>query len=285
MNIELLAKSASRLFTLPEICLKIQDLIYDPSSSAEDIAKLIAIDPSLSARLLKIANSSFYNFPSQIDSLGRAINLIGTEDLFNLALATSTPSTFSKLNNNKDIDMGTYWRHSVMSGLIGRGLAQEINLRHSESLFLAGLFHNLGQLVVLEQMPESFIKIEELKNACLAPWEIEKDVLGYTYGEVSTELLRCWKMPSNIIELVKTQHDPSQSSDPRTASLHHIASRTASQIAYNKLTDFDFNLTIQPNAWVVSRLNEDNLLSAINSSEISCQAMLSAITGKQMLAA
>ncbi len=92
-------------------------------------------------------------------------------------------------------------------------------------------------------------------------------------------------MPPNIIELVKTQHEPSQSSDPRTASLLHIASRTASQIAYNKLIDFDFNLTIQPNAWAVTRLNQDNLASAIDASEISCQAMLSAITGKQMQAA
>ena len=282
MNIKLLAKSASKLFTLPEIVVKIQDLIYDPSSSASDIAKLIAIDPSLSARLLKIANSSFYSFPSQIDSLSRAVNLIGTEDLYNLALATSTPGAFSSLDNNEHLDIASYWRHSVMSGLIGRALAQHCSIRHSESLFLAGLFHNLGQLVVLEQLPEQFIKIEEMKDDVTLPWEIEKDVLGYTYAEVGTELLRCWKMPENILDLVKVQHEPLLSTDPKIASLVHIASRTASQLEFNQHHGFDFNLTIQPAAWLTTNLDQESIHTAIGVADVNCQAMLTAMTGKQM---
>jgi len=285
VDLKILAKSASKLFTLPEICIKLQDLIYDPSSSAADIAKLIAIDPSLSARLLKIANSPFYNFPSQIDELGRAINLIGTEDLYNLALATSTPGAFSALDKNEHIDINTYWHHSVMTGLIARSLAQHCSVRHSEKLFLAGLFHNLGQLVVLEQMPEAFIKIEEMKNDNQAPWEIEKAVLGFTFADVSTELLRCWKMPYNILEQVKTQHDPSLSGEPRTASLLHIAARSASQLEFNKVSGFDFNQTILPVAWVTTSLDKESIHTAISLSEINCQSMISAMTGKQMKAA
>ncbi|MFT5519737.1 MAG: HD-like signal output (HDOD) protein [Enterobacterales bacterium] len=283
MNLKLLVKSASRLFSLPEICIKLQDLIYDPSSSSADIAKLIAIDPSLSARLLKIANSSFYSFPSQIDELGRAINLIGTEDLYNLALATSAPGAFSTLNNNENIDINTYWRHSVMSGLIGRALAQQCSIRHSERLFLSGLFHNLGQLVILEQLPEEFNQIEILKTkAEKAPWEYEKDVLGYSYAEVSTELLRSWNMPNNILELVENQHDPSIAKEPGTASLIHISSRTASQIEYNQLSGFDFNTTILPVAWATTALDKTSVHTAISVAELSCQAMLSVMTGKEM---
>ncbi len=284
MNIELLAKSASKLFILPEIVVKIQDLIYDPSSSAADIAKLIAIDPSLSARLLKIANSSFYSFPSQIDSLSRAINLIGTEDLYNLALATSTPSAFSSLDNNEHLDIASYWRHSVMSGLIGRALAQHCGIRRSESLFLAGLLHNLGQLVILEQLPEQFLKIEEMKDDVTPPWEIEKDVLGYTYAEVGAELLRCWKLPENILELVKVQHDPTLSTDPKIASLVHIASRAASQLEFTQHNGFDFYLTIQPAAWLTADLDQESVHTAISVADVNCQAMLSAMTGKQMQA-
>jgi len=282
MNIELLAKSASQLFTLPEICLKIQDLIYDPSSSAADIAELIAVDPSLSARLLKIANSSFYNFPSQIDSLSRAINLIGTEDLYNLSLATSTPDAFSSLDNSEHIDIAAYWRHSVMTGLIGRSLGQQCGVRHTESLFLAGLFHNLGQLVVLEQLPELFIKVEELKNGITPPWEIEKNVIGYTYADVGAELLRCWKMPDNILEHVQVQHDPSKSTSMTTSSLIHIASRAASQIEYQKQIGFDFNDTIAPAAWVTTRLDKESLHTAISLADVNCQTMLTAMTGKQL---
>jgi len=282
MNLNILVKSASRLFTLPEICMKIQDVINDPSSSAADIAKLIAIDPALSARLLKIANSSFYNFPSQIDSLGRAVNLIGTEDLYNLALATCTPDAFSKLSNSDLIDIGSFWRHSVMAGLIGRSLGQSCSVRHSESLFLAGLFHNLGQLVVLEQVPESYIKIEQSKDDNKSPWQIEKEILGHTYSEIGTALLVHWKMPTNILALVSDQHDPASSVDPRTASLVHISTRAASQLEYNRLTGFDFNQSILPVAWENTGLDNEDLHTAISISEISCNTMLSAMTGKDM---
>lgn len=285
MNLELLARSASRLFTLPEICIKIQDVIYDPASSATDIAELIAIDPSLSARLLKIANSSFYNFSSKIDSLSRAINLIGTEDLYNLALATSTPETFSSLNNNEHIDISAYWRHSVMTGLIGRSLAQQCSVRHTEGLFLAGLFHNLGQLVILEQHPDLYKKVEELKDDVRPPWEIEKEVIDHTYAEVGTALLKCWKMPDNILELVEAQHHPELSTDPRTNSLIHIATRAASQLEYKQTIGFDFNQSILPAAWAVTALDNESLHTSISLAEINCQSMLSAMTGKQMQAA
>ena len=282
MNIELLAKSASKLFTLPEICIKIQDVIYDPSSSAADIAKLIAIDPSLSARLLKIANSSFYNFPSQIDQLDRAVNLIGTEDLYSLALATSTPSAFAPLAGNQLLDINSYWRHSVMTGLIGRALAQHCRLRHSEQLFLSGLFHNLGQLVILEQMPEMFGQIEALKNESQPPWEIEHEVMGYTYADIGAELLRCWKIPESIWELVKEQHDPSQLGDPQVGSLVHIASRTASQLEHTTNRGFNFSQTILPIAWSSTSLDQESVHTAIGLAEMNCQSMLSAMTGNQL---
>ncbi len=282
MNLDNLVKSASRLFTLPEICMKIQDIIYDPSSSATDIAKLIAVDPALSVRLLKIVNSSFYSFPSQIDSLRRAINIIGTEDLFNLALASCTPGTFSELKNSDLIDIGSFWRHSVMTGLIGRSLAQSCSIRRCESLFLAGLFHNLGQLVVLEQVPESCIKIEESKDDQKAPWQIEKDILGYTYAEIGSALLVHWKMPDNILALVNNQHNPASSDDPIAASLVHISSRAASQLEYSRLTGFDFNQSILPIAWESTGLDDEALHTAISISEMSCQSMLSAMTGKEM---
>ncbi len=282
MNLDILIKSASRLFTLPEICIKIQEIIYDPSSSAADIAKLIAIDPALSVRLLKIANSSFYNFPSQIDSLGRAVNLIGTADLYNLALATCAPSAFSEVNNSDLIDIGSFWRHSVMTGLISRSLGQSCSIRHSEGLFLAGLFHNLGQLVVLEQIPESCIKIEQSKDGQRAPWEIEKELLGYTYAEIGTALLVHWKMPTNILAMVNDQHNPASSVDPRTSSLVHISSRTASQLEYSQLTGFNFNQSILPIAWESTGLDNEALHTAISISEMNCHTMLSAMTGKEM---
>jgi HD-like signal output (HDOD) protein len=282
MNLEILVKAASRLFTLPEICIKIQEVIYDPSSSASDIAKLISVDPSLSARLLKIANSPYYNFPSKIDDLSRAVNLIGTADLFNLAVATSTPDAFEKLKKNKTIDIHAYWRHSVMSGLIARALGQKLKIPNNEQYFLAGLFHNLGQLVILEQHPDSFTQIEKLKETGVAPWQAEHQVLNHTYAEISYELLVCWKMPENIIELVKHQHEPFKSSDTRSCSLLHIGSRVASELEFGH--QYNFKEAIISSAWASTGIDEEQLDAAIALAEINCHAILSAMTGNQMVA-
>jgi HD-like signal output (HDOD) protein len=275
MNLNLVAKSASQLFTLPEICIKLQDLIYDPDSSMSDIAQLIAIDPSLSARLLKIANSSFYSFPSQIDSLSRAITLIGTADLYSLALATSTPDTFSALDDNEHIDIHRYWRHSVTTGLIGRFLAQDLKLTHSESFFLAGLFHNLGKLVILEQMPEQYIEVKNNISEEKSPWVAEKAVLGHTYAEVGEALLNCWSMPTHLLDMVAHQHAPASAMDQKAASIIHIASRAASQIEYQPMIGFNFHQSIAPSAWSTTGLVEEQMQVAITMAQSNCHAMLS----------
>ncbi|MBT8449337.1 MAG: HDOD domain-containing protein [Gammaproteobacteria bacterium] len=284
MNLELVAKSASQLFSLPEICIRLSDLIYDPDSSIQDIAELIAVDPSLSARLLKIANSSFYSFPSQIDTLSRAITLIGTADLYSLALATSTPEMFKALDGNEHINLEQYWRHSVITGLIGRSLAKQINDRHSENLFLAGLFHNLGKLVILEQMPDKFIEIQRRLSSEIAPWVIEKEILDYSYADVGQALLEVWNMPNNIIDMVANQHNPELAIDKKSASLIHIANRQANELELRPQIGFDFQQAILPTALQSTGISFENIDAASEESLENCQSMIAVISGKRIAA-
>ena len=284
MNLEFIAKSASQLFSLPEICIRLSDLVYDPDSSLQDIAELIAVDPSLSARLLKIANSSYYSFPSQVDTLSRAITLIGTADLYSLALATSTPDMFKALDGNDHINIEQYWRHSVITGLIGRSLGKQTNSRFSENLFLAGLFHNLGKLVILEQMPDKYIAIEQQLSADEAPWLIEKRILDYTYADVGRALLECWKMPNNIIDMVANQHNPELAMDTNSASLIHIANRQANQIEIRPQIGYDFKQTLMPVALSISGVGTEQIETAEEESLNNCQSMLSIIGGNRLAA-
>ena len=284
MNLELVAKSASQLFSLPEICIRLSDLIYDPESSIQDIAELIAVDPSLSARLLKIANSSFYSFPSQVDTLSRAITLIGTADLYSLALATSTPDMFKALDGNEHINIEQYWRHSVITGLIGRSLAKQLNERHSENLFLAGLFHNLGKLVILEQMPDKFIEIEKRLSAEIAPWVIEKEILDYSYADVGQALLDVWNMPNNIIDMVANQHTPELAIDTKSASLIHIANRQANELELRPQIGYDFQKAILPTALQSTGINFQHIDTASEESLENCQSMIAVISGKRIAA-
>ena len=274
MNLQLLAKSASQLFSPPEICIKLQDLIYNPDSSMSDIAQLISVDPSLSARLLKIANSSFYSFPSQIDSLSRAITLIGTADLYNLALATSTPEAFGKLENKQHLDINRFWRHSVNTGITSRILANQLGFRHSEGFFLAGLFHNLGKLVVLEQMPDMFLAVKNNLCAEKAPWVIERDVLDHTYAEVGEALLSCWNMPTNLLDMVGNQHKPEEAMDPAYCAIIHITSRAISQVEYHEEIGYDFIASIKPEAMALVKLDHEQIAEAVQGAEASSTEMM-----------
>ena len=92
-----LAQKSSQLFSLPDIYLKLSSMIKDGHSTVDQMAELISLDAGLAARLLKIANSPFYNFPAQIETIPRAITLIGSNELSNLVLATSVASSFANI--------------------------------------------------------------------------------------------------------------------------------------------------------------------------------------------
>ena len=103
-SIESYAKKASKLFTLPDICLQLNQLIHQPHSSAKEIARLVSVDPAITVRILKLANSALYGFSAKITTVSQAIVVIGTGELYNIALATSAAATFNGVDG-KFIDM------------------------------------------------------------------------------------------------------------------------------------------------------------------------------------
>jgi len=143
MNATDIVKDINRLVSLPEVCHRLHELLEDPRKNSTDIARLIAQDADLTARLLKIANSSLYGYGGRINSLERAISLIGTSELLVLVLATSSVMTFPKIPG-EFFNMASFWRHSVYSGVVARLLAQRCHVLHPERLFIAGLLHDIG---------------------------------------------------------------------------------------------------------------------------------------------
>jgi len=227
MNAVELAQKSGALFTLPDVYMKLQQLIRSPETGSNDIAELISTDAALTARLLKIANSSFYNFPAEIGTISRAINLIGTDQLMNLVLATSVAGSFSGVPADV-IDMDSFWRHNVDTALIARSLAGASKQADIERLFVVGLLHNVGKLIALTEMPEQALQaltLEEGEN----PWQKQYDVLGFTFAECGAELLSVWELPTGLVEAVRFQHIPGLAGeDDVSSALLNIASRAAS---------------------------------------------------------
>ena len=228
MSIHDVVKEAARLYSLPDICLQLQELISKQASVFE-IADQVALDPALTARLLKIANSPFYNFPMQVDSVSRAVRLIGTNELYNLALATSAVSTFNRLPRDV-LDMESFWELSVHTGLVAKFLGKHCGFRQGERLFTAGLLFNIGLLALLEQKPDACRTILSDSRGHFRA-DIEQSLLGYSFADVGHALLSAWRLPTSITLAIKHQHLPETAGAERVAaSIIHVARYAAQHL-------------------------------------------------------
>lgn len=215
IKLQSIIEHSGNLLTLPDICLQLKKIVDDPTSSAEDLAELITKDPSLTARLLRIVNSSLYYFPRQISSVSQAITLIGTRQLYSLALATSAAAVIRAAAGGY-VELKTLWKHSVYSAISAKTIG-EGHLRDVESLFVAGLLCNIGTLAVVKYSPDIAMGAIGGLAKNQFPWDREKEVLGFSMAEVSGALLDTWKLPYEIVVPVQFQHEPEK------APSHHLA--------------------------------------------------------------
>lgn len=208
MDAKTLVADITDLASLPGVCLRVMELADDPKASAGDLAEVIAHDPGLAARLLKLVNSAYYALRNPVDNLDMAVRVCGTEALRSLALATGAVTAFKDIPNQL-VDMGAYWNASVHCGLLARALGRIARLTQPERLFAAGLLHAVGQLVMYNRLPaQSREVLDVLRTDVHARAATEQRVFGFTYAEVSAALLDSWRVPPSLVEPVRCHLAP-----------------------------------------------------------------------------
>ncbi len=234
-----------RLVSLPEVCLRVNEMMEDPSTSARTLGEVISRDTGLTARLLKIVNSSFYGFPSKIETVSRAVTVIGLRELRGLVLAASAVETFSKIPTEV-LNRVHFWRHSVYCGVVAQLIAEECKVLHSERLFVAGLLHDIGKLIIAHRLPEQMKTIRERVAAEQRfDYEIEREELGFDHADVGGALLREWKMPPTLCDAVHYHHRPGDAEESlMDAAMVHLAN-SVTGMAEDGL-DVDLETMIQP---------------------------------------
>jgi HD-like signal output (HDOD) protein len=218
-----LVRNEVRLVSYPDIYFKIKEVLESPVSSAAHIGEVVSKDPSLSARLLRLVNSSFYGFPTPIESIPRAIAIIGVNELTTLALAVSTINFFRHVPE-RYVDMRSFWEHSLACGVFSRILAYAKRKPSEERYFLAGLLHDIGRLVLYRKMPELMTFALRLAVYARIPlFRIEKRLFGFDHAHLGQLLLREWRIPETIGYLVGGHHDPFACEHPEDAAVIHAA--------------------------------------------------------------
>lgn len=250
-----LVASTIHLATLPEVFLRINQIVDDPHHSATDIARVLSQDPGMTARLLKIVNSPFYGFPSKIDSVSRAITIIGTQDLRDLILATSVVKAFGGLSNDV-ASMESFWHHSIGCALIARGLATQRHETHTERFFVAGLLHDIGHLLIYQKIPE--LAREALLRATHQGEVLhvaEQAVMGFDHAAIGGELLRVWNLPKHLEEAVAFHHAPEKALQfPVDAALIHLANIIATAVRFGNSGNHHV-APLQSSAWDIIGLS------------------------------
>ncbi|MDA8125782.1 MAG: HDOD domain-containing protein [Deltaproteobacteria bacterium] len=221
----------THLSTLPAIYRQIIEAISKPSSSVYDIENVINKDTNLAARLLALVNSAFFNYPSRIDTVSRAVNIIGTKQLSTLAIGVNIISMFKNIPPGL-VNMKLFWEHSVLCGVCAGILAGYKHLPNTERMFLAGLLHDIGRLMFYNRFPaESARTIVTARRNCTLLYLEERDTFGMDHSAVGRELLKNWKMPLSLEEMVHYHHEPQKAADRMEASILHLADLMANAMA------------------------------------------------------
>ena len=205
MNARDYAEEASDIFVMSDSFIRIKELLDDDTATIDDIADVILLDPALTAAILKLSNSSFFNYPGKIDTISKAMLVLGITEVYNLVIAYFTTKAFSKLKADADF-LDAFWERSVDCALLVKFLGAYTNIQKVERLFVLGLLHNLGELVVQQLTPE---KIPDCQSHSIneLPWQKQQQTLGFTFGQCSAELLRFWRLPYCLIEPISSQDD------------------------------------------------------------------------------
>jgi HD-like signal output (HDOD) protein len=219
-----LVQSCSNLFTLPEIYLRVRDVVDNPESDMGDLANVLKFDPAISARLLKIVNSPLYGFPKQIDSISRAVSLLGMQSVSDLVASTTIGQTFTGMTAGL-MNLPAFWRKSVCCALLAGKIAKAGGIEESERFFIEGLLRDIGHLVLYQTIPQraqSALVEAGYLGTPLA--EVEQSNIGCDFTEVGAELIRVWGMPNQIEQAILHQLSPNQAREfTLHASIVHLA--------------------------------------------------------------
>ncbi len=214
-----LVENVLQLISLPEIYLRLQQVIDDPIHTREQVAEIVAYDPSLSARVLRIANSSYYSFPSEIETVASAVGIIGELDLRNLVLATSVIGSMNSLSY-KGVNIDDFWLHSLRCGITARQVARSVGGFNPEILFLAGILHDLGILVIYQKDAALAGAISrQIEDKHQLRDQAEREVLGFDHAEVGALLIEAWGLPRELSELARCHHQYQLAQQNKQAAL------------------------------------------------------------------
>lgn len=200
-----------RLPPLPAIVRRVLSVTESPTSTADDVAKVLGEDQTIAAKLLRVANSSFYGSSRQVTQISRAVMMMGLVGVRNLVLGIAARDAITA-GAPPTPEHTTLWRHSIAAAAAAELIARPVKYRPAEEAFVAGLLHDIGQLAMVAFDPEAFATTFEKQESDLGFLTIERSLFGLDHTEAGFHILSRWGLPPAICHAVQHHHE--QETDP-----------------------------------------------------------------------
>jgi len=259
-----LVRDVKQLVSLPEVSIRVSQMTETGQCTAAELGRVISQDASLSARLLRIANSPVYGMSTRIDTISRAVTLLGLQEIRDLVISTTATRAFDGIPTDL-VSVEDFWHHSLYCGLLAQELGEESDASRSESLFLAGLLHDIGQLVMFYKLPQhmhsALLRTLQADDP-LPMYLAERHVIGFDHAQVGDALADVWKLPTNLRECIAYHHEPERAQTyPIQVALVHVANAIAS-LPYIEESEVDDWSGIDKTAWQRTGLTREKVLKA-----------------------
>jgi HD-like signal output (HDOD) protein len=205
-TVEEIAEQISDVSTLPHVALRVMEVANDPDCGARDLKEVMEADVALSTRVLRVVNSSAYAVRTKITNLQQAIAYLGSKQVRNLAMTASVSRLFQQ-----DARIGHYqrlglWRHLVAVGTCSRLLAMRLRMRNFEDIFLAGLLHDLGIILIDQHFHGPFVELMTHVEEGKPIYQRERACLGFTHTQLAGEVTKKWRFPEGVIAAIVHHH-------------------------------------------------------------------------------
>lgn len=223
-SLEEILDDLSDMPTLPDVVAKLTQLIADPKTTANDINDTLSSDAALSAKILRIVNSSYYGFSRRIASITNAVVILGFNQVRNLALSAFIFDNFSQTGENVGFDLKAFWKHCIGVAFTAGQIAKKVDPRLEEDAFICGLLHDLGKYVMAQKSRADLGQVIRLavdKRQLFI--NAEHQLLEYDHAVLGSALVERWNLPENLVEVIRHHHEPlAMEAEPRTVLLAAI---------------------------------------------------------------
>jgi putative nucleotidyltransferase with HDIG domain len=210
--------------TLPAVVMRAMEVLQNPATDADDVQAVIARDPAISAKILRVANSAFFGFARRVGTIGEAAGILGFVNLQGIILGLGA---FDSLRSGR-LNLAALWRHSVTTATAARLLAERTGRRPDEA-FTAGILHDIGKLIFAVQAGADYQRVIDLERvAGASSLEAERALLEFTHPEVGEMVAQRWNLPPRYVAAIAHHHAPAAAGEEAAfAALIGLANQAA----------------------------------------------------------